>query len=72
MKPTNVLWLVLAFLAVWTGLLFGQGGTNGTIVGLVTDSTGAVVPGAGITIKNRDTNLTQTDLTNSAGEYSFP
>jgi hypothetical protein len=72
MKLVKALWLVLSLLVSVTGLSFGQGGTNGTIVGLVTDSTGAVVPGASITIKNRDTNLTQTDLTNSAGEYSFP
>lgn len=44
----------------------------GSIVGNVADSTGAVVPGAAVTITHRDTNQTRTAMTNEAGGYSFP
>ena len=42
---------------------------TGSIVGSVTDSTGAVVPDAGVTVNNMDTNIAVKTATNSAGEY---
>ncbi|HMF99299.1 MAG TPA: carboxypeptidase-like regulatory domain-containing protein, partial [Vicinamibacterales bacterium] len=42
----------------------------GTIVGIVRDSSGAVVPGVTVTIVNRDTNLTREATTNADGAYS--
>jgi len=41
-------------------------------VGSVTDPTGAVVPGATVTIANRDTGLTRTATTDAAGRFDFP
>jgi Carboxypeptidase regulatory-like domain len=49
---------------------FGQ--TFGQISGLVSDSTGAVVPGATITVTNPQTNFTRTALSNESGYYNFP
>jgi hypothetical protein len=43
----------------------------GTIVGTVTDTTGADVPGAQITLKSNDTNATQTATAGSGGTYNF-
>ena len=43
----------------------------GSIVGTVTDTSGAVIPGANVTITNIGTNESQSATTNSAGEYSF-
>ncbi len=43
----------------------------GSIVGNVTDSTGAVVPGTTVTITNKQTNLSRTATTDPAGAYSF-
>ncbi|MDA1314631.1 MAG: carboxypeptidase-like regulatory domain-containing protein [Acidobacteria bacterium] len=43
-----------------------------TVQGLVTDATGAVIPGASVTVKNIGTGLTQTTQTNDTGNYSFP
>ncbi|HEV2381056.1 MAG TPA: carboxypeptidase-like regulatory domain-containing protein [Terriglobia bacterium] len=40
-----------------------------TIVGTVTDSTGAVVPGVRITVSNLDKGLTRDLVSNEAGEY---
>jgi Cna protein B-type domain. len=45
---------------------------RGTILGLVTDSSGAAVPGATVTIKNVDTGLTRTVTTTDDGSYSAP
>jgi Carboxypeptidase regulatory-like domain len=42
------------------------------ITGTVTDSSGAVVPGATVTAKNEDTGLTQTQATTDAGLFAFP
>jgi outer membrane receptor protein involved in Fe transport len=45
---------------------------RGTILGVVTDSSGAAVPGAMVTIKNIDTGLTRTVTTTDDGSYSVP
>ena len=54
--------------------LYGQA-ESGTIVGVVRDPGGAVVPGATVTLVNEGTHFTRSVVTNSAGEYtaySFP
>ena len=45
--------------------------TTGRIEGIVTDSTGSVVPGATATLRNRGTNITRTTQTDAAGFYAF-
>jgi hypothetical protein len=42
------------------------------IQGLVTDTTGAVIPGATVSITNVNTQISQTRTTNETGNYSFP
>src|SRR3981189_3357238 len=44
--------------------------TTATIVGTVTDSSGAVVPGVSITVTARDTGLTRKTTTNLSGNYT--
>src|SRR5260370_12091364 len=44
----------------------------GTIVGNVTDATGASVPGAKITVRNVGTNSTYTATSSGHGSYSVP
>src|ERR1700728_1031074 len=44
----------------------------GSIVGIVRDNTGNVVPGAQVTVLNRATNQSVSATTNSSGYYSFP
>jgi hypothetical protein len=42
----------------------------GNIVGLVTDPSGAAIPGAKVTIRDIDRNVTFTPTTNESGNYS--
>jgi hypothetical protein len=43
----------------------------GSVVGIVKDSSGSVIPGATVTIVNKDTNLTREATTNAEGSYSL-
>ena len=43
----------------------------GSVVGVVKDSQGAVLPGAAVTIVNRDNNLTKETVTNAQGAFSI-
>src|SRR5437868_13122992 len=45
--------------------------TTGEITGTVTDSTGAVIPGATITVTDLTTNTRRSVQTNAAGVYSL-
>jgi len=45
---------------------------NGTIVGTVKDASGAVVPGATVTLRNDNTGLVQESVTDGRGDYSVP
>lgn len=58
----------LAVLAVSAGVLHAQV-EQGRFVGRVTDPNGAVVPGVTVTVRNLETNITQTGVTNDSGEY---
>lgn len=46
--------------------------TTGTILGTVTDSSGAVVPSASVTVLNTDTSLVREGTTDNAGNYQVP
>jgi hypothetical protein len=48
---------------------FAQTAATGTIEGIVTDTTGAVVPGATVVVKNVETNLTRELTTDESGRY---
>src|SRR6516225_10126285 len=51
--------------------LFAQG-NFGSILGKVSDSTGAVLPGAKISIIDKDRGLARTVTTDEAGQYNAP
>ncbi len=44
--------------------------TTGTITGVTSDQTGAVLPGVSVTIKNTNTSTSRTVVTNEAGSYT--
>src|SRR4051812_25962822 len=47
-------------------------GTTATIIGLVKDSSGAVIPGVTVDVKNVGTGPTQTAVTDEQGRYTVP
>ena len=51
--------------------LHGQTLTTGDVTGTITDATGAVVPGAKVSIRFLATNETRTDTSNTNGVYRF-
>jgi len=53
---------------ILAAVMFGQA-TDGVLVGTVTDSSGAAVPNAAMTVTNKSTNVKYTAQTSSAGEY---
>ena len=65
-------WIIslLFVLASFPGL-FAQLGSEGAILGVVTDATGAVVAGAVVTVTNLDTGLTRTATSDSAGNFEI-
>jgi hypothetical protein len=50
----------------------GAQAVSGTILGFVQDSTGAVVPGATVTLVNGGTGYSRSVVSNAAGEYTAP
>src|SRR6202162_5739680 len=77
--PSTMLRTTLSIAAVVGSLLlpcsqvaFGQGETTSAIVGQVTDATNAAIPGATVTIKNRETSLQRTAKTDDEGRFNFP
>jgi hypothetical protein len=50
---------------------FAQGGGNVAITGTVSDSTGAVVPGAKVTVTQKNTSTNRTDTANSTGQFNI-
>ncbi|HVM74735.1 MAG TPA: TonB-dependent receptor [Candidatus Saccharimonadales bacterium] len=63
---------VLTVLILSVGPVANSQTFRGTILGTVTDSSGAAVPGATVTIKNVDTGLTRAVTTTDTGDYSVP
>ena len=68
-KQSLVLAVVFVLLAAMPA--FAQRSTA-NIRGTVSDSSGAVIPGATVALKGEDTGLSRTATTNAAGVYSFP
>jgi len=70
--PVQIVFAVIVALFVmvnFPGSLNAQTNISGDIAGTVTDSSGAAIPGATVTITSVDTGAVQTVTTASAGEY---
>jgi hypothetical protein len=62
--------LVLTLTLVLSGMAYGQE-DRGRINGLVTDTTGAVIPHANVTLLNEGTHVSVSTVSDSAGAYVF-
>jgi hypothetical protein len=51
--------------------LYAQVNASGTLLGTVTDKTGAVVPAASVRVASKNTGLAREAATNEAGQYRF-
>jgi hypothetical protein len=62
--------LAMSLMLLITTMAYAQFDTA-TVVGTVRDNTGAVVPGATVTLTNLDTGITATRMTDTNGSYEF-
>lgn len=76
--PTRRGWLRVVTCGLWPlvagnefGPQLGAQVAEGSLVGTVTDSSGAVVPGAQVTITNKQTGARRQSVTRADGRYSF-
>ena len=67
----TIAWTALVVVAATAGLAFAQASTA-AISGLVTDNTGAVLPGVTVTATQTQTGLVRTAVTNETGRYTLP
>ncbi len=71
-KTSAYLWTVILgmFLLAVNQQSFGQD-VNASLSGSVTDASGAVIPGAKLTLTNESSGAQQNFQTDSGGEYKF-
>ena len=66
-----ILFLIIAVAVGSAPSLCAQSSSTGALTGTVTDSSGAVIPGTGVTLLNNATGQTQTATTSGNGSYRF-
>src|SRR6266581_4345493 len=62
---------IVAWIALGTCLSVAQTSTA-TILGTVKDTTGALIPGASVTVKHTETGLTRIAISSETGDYNVP
>lgn len=74
MTPSTLRRLLLALLVLVSSAnyVIGQTLTSATVVGTVIDSSGAVVPGAAVRIRQPETDAVRVATSGASGEYRFP
>ena len=70
-RVVRIALMLLTLLAGWSVVLRGQGAGNASVLGTVTDSAGAVVPGATVQVKNVATGRVQEVPTDEQGRYTI-
>jgi hypothetical protein len=68
----SVLVFVVSFPFLFPEVAFSQGETTSAILGQVSDATGAAVPGATVTVINKETGLRRSANTDDSGRFNFP
>jgi len=71
-RRLGILLLAVLVLAIGTSTALAQGGATSSLSGTVTDTSGAVVPGANVAVKRTDTGLTSEAVTNAEGQFTVP
>jgi outer membrane receptor protein involved in Fe transport len=71
LRSAHALVYLVAFLVIAAPAAFAQG-ASGVITGVVADETGAMLPGATVTIRNEDTGATRELITGEGGRFRAP
>src|SRR3954454_4136158 len=71
MKLLRLVCALFALTSVFPGAVYGQA-VNGSLLGTVADSTGALVPSAKVAITEVNTGVSRGAETNASGNYTFP
>jgi len=72
-RSARALMLTVFCFALGVGVASAQSeASSGQIAGAITDSTGAAVPNATVTVTNKETGLTRTATTSDEGLYTIP
>ena len=66
----QAVWVVVVLSMAITSRAAAQG-TTSRVLGVVTDQTGAIVPGATVTLSNEATGVSFNTVTTGAGTYAF-
>ena len=66
------LMVALAMACLWGTFAYAQGTATSSLSGVVMDSGGGVIPGAGVNVKNNATTASYDVVTNNRGEFSVP
>ena len=71
MQSARRVWMTAFLAAMFTGSLAAQE-FRGAILGRITDTSGAVVPGAAVKATNEETNVAVETKSNAEGNYTIP
>lgn len=71
MKLRKAALTCVGFMLLLAGSAQAQVGTEGGILGVVLDASGAVVAGAEVTVTNLDTNLKKQAVTDATGNFEI-
>jgi hypothetical protein len=71
-RVTQLAFILAVIALLCPPLTRGQGETTSAIVGQVSDAANAAVPGATVTLTNRDNGATRKAKTDDAGRFNFP
>src|SRR5215831_16939197 len=64
---------IVVLIALPTSLVFGQtSAATAAILGVVKDTSEALIPGVSITVKHTETGLTRTVISSETGDYNVP
>ncbi|MGA8163080.1 MAG: carboxypeptidase-like regulatory domain-containing protein [Acidobacteriaceae bacterium] len=77
MTQLRLRWIMaMVMVVLWTcagaGPAHGQATNTGTVVGQITDSSGALIPGVKVTLSDSSAGITLNSVTNDEGKYIFP
>jgi hypothetical protein len=71
-RSISIFVLVGSFHFLLPEATFSQGETTSAIIGQVSDASGAAVPGATVTVTNKETGLRRSASTDDSGRFNFP